>query len=321
MVVYAIIFSLFERKFIDCPKFTSRSRTHMGHDATKAESIAMTMETFLTKKSEELLMNSDVEMEEMIASVMETVGKGDKKQNFAGMFACRNIIDQVTEEVEVTLPYLYSIAKDKKTGVVHVPYVYFCRGKNASGVYGMCKPVMTRIAVRVQLPSLSRMANPLCIQRMQKYLTPWIKKVSMTAPAITEMVGTANNRKYWDTSASVEGTFGSGKNHRSNNGTTFASVEQLIDARWNESLGSERQLRYEMQRNKDVLERREMNTISNKNEGETIGGKRKRNTEETNDMSKKKSKLGKSVGEVNNEYDVDSATKRVREYTIIMTIG
>ena len=86
-------------------------------------------------------------------------------------------------------------------------------------------------------------------------------------------------------------------------------MEQLIDARWNESLGSERQLRYEMQRNKDVLERREMNTSSNKNEGETIGGKRKRNTEETNDMSKKKSKLGKSVGEVNNEYDVDDDSK------------
>ena len=99
----------------------------MGHDATKAESIAMTMETFLTKKSEELLMNSDVEMEEMIASVMETVGKGDKKQNFAGMFACRNIIDQVTEEVELTLPYLYYIAKDKKSGVVQVSNVYFSK--------------------------------------------------------------------------------------------------------------------------------------------------------------------------------------------------
>ena len=242
MVVYAIIFSVFEREFIDCPKFTSRSRTHLAHDAMKAESIAITMETFLTRKSEEILMNSDVEMEEMIASVMETVGKGDRKQNFAGMLSCRHIIDQVTEEVEVTLPYLYSIAKDRKSGVVHVPYVYFCRGKNANGEYGMCKPVMTRVAVRVRLPSLSRMANPLCIHRMQKYLAPWIKKVSMTAPAITEMVGIANDRKYWDTSASVEGTFGSGKNHRSNNGTTFASVEQLIDARWTESLGSERQL-------------------------------------------------------------------------------
>ena len=59
----------------------------------------------------------------------------------------------------------------------------------------------------------------------------------------------------------LRGHFGSGKNHRSNNGTTFASVEQLIDARWTESLGSERQLRYEMQRNNDVLERREMNKV------------------------------------------------------------
>ena len=107
----------------------------------------------------------------------------------------------------------------------------------------------------------------------------------MTAPAITEMVGIANDRKYWDTSASVEGTFGSGKNHRSNNGTTFASVEQLIDARWTESLGSERQLRYEMQRNKDVLDRREKNTSSNENEGETIGGKQKQNTKWTNEAS------------------------------------
>ena len=124
----------------------------------------------------------------------------------------RPIINEITDSLKITLPYLHLIAEDKATGVmVHVQFVYFCRGMDKNGDYGECKPIMTRVAVTFNLPTSSSMVNPLKSSRMTSKLEQWVKKVAMTSPAITNLVGMANERVYFDTNGSAEGTFGSGK--------------------------------------------------------------------------------------------------------------
>ena len=103
------------------------------------------------------------------------------------MAVAKPIIDRMMAELIVTLPYLSSVSKDGRTGVINVPYVYGCFDVNEENK-PIIHPQMTRVSVQMDLPNGDTIPSPVYSMRMAEYMYKWMNKVGLIYPAITDMV-------------------------------------------------------------------------------------------------------------------------------------
>ena len=66
------------------------------------------------RETKGLLISDRSIMDRSIAQVLDTIGKGDKKQKLGGMATARKFIDMIKKELKVSNPYLHSVNESKK---------------------------------------------------------------------------------------------------------------------------------------------------------------------------------------------------------------
>ena len=132
VVKYYIILLLLKRETISIPPLSADSMTREGHDKSKVNSVAHTMDNFVRRDSNALLITDDDKMKDMIDALMNTVGQSEKTQK---LNVAKHIVSRLIEDLKVTLPYLHIVSKDYPTGTIQTPFVYGCEGVDPDGNY------------------------------------------------------------------------------------------------------------------------------------------------------------------------------------------
>ena len=193
------------------------------------------------------------------------------------MEVANDIVERAMSELVITAPYLRSVNKEKSTGRLHIPYIYWCESLDEDG-NKIIKPMMTRVALTIVLPVKDKIGNPMLSSRGHEYVAKWMNKGSLISQAITEMIGEASDKNYFGTSSSAEGTIGRGKNHTSHFKETYSSAETLIRKRWHEAVESDRMLAHQVQQIDPTLESRSKKKSTNKKRKASEGKEEKKST-------------------------------------------
>ena len=271
MVRFSLILSIVSRETIPIPDLTVDSPTRDHHDATAAMEVARAMNDFVEAETNLLVLRDDVIMESMIAEAMSDVGKG-KRQKFKGMEVSQAVVEKMNRELQVAVPYLAKVDREKSMGLVRFPFVFWCWGEGPDGGQ-IIKAQMTRPSVWIALPASGETANPLFSKRFFGYVGKWQNKGPLICTAMSDMVGVAKDRNYFHTTAVAEGTIGSGKNHTSHFKETFSCAENLMKQRWKESKENDRMLAFQVRGVGGKLDRRRAKSAGAKETPKRQAGK------------------------------------------------
>ena len=231
-----VVVSIFDREELACSNFDIDSAVREHHDKSQSAAIALEMNKFIRRVQTNMLIETEDEMKRAVEHQLKKI----HSQHFNGMEFANNAVEMLKNELQVAAPYLQSINKKERTGVIKVPIVYSCYKLNEEdgNLEVTARVVGGFKGVNVSLPfTAGKIPNPLYSKRAAKYWKKWGDISPLWALPIIELTRSAWNRGIiYGNTMSIESYQKEGKCFTGNVRAIHSHTTSLINDRMNRSM-------------------------------------------------------------------------------------